>query len=142
MKDRLEDLVRALPRHLEPERNLWPDIAAQLRPRRHRKSRQVSYRLAAAIAAVAIALGAYVTLQPARPVGTPPPRGTQANPDPETVLARNLATVNADIARITDALAHDPDNPALYHFLFEAYRHRNRLVLERTRLSMLRSNMS
>lgn len=136
--DRLEDLVKRLPRRLEPERDLWPQIAAQLRPRRRRVPRVALYRLAAVLAAVAIALGTYLALRPGAPSAGH--AGTAANP--EAVISRNLAAVNGDIARITSALQRDPDNQALYHFLYEAYWHRNRLMLERTKLTLLRSNMS
>ncbi len=144
MNDRLEDLVKRLPRRVEPERDLWPGIAAQLQPRRRRAPRVPLYRFAAALGAVAIALGAYFALRPGAPptgtAGSIVP--TQAKADPEAVITRSLETVNNDIARIIAALQRDPDNPVLYHFLNEAYRHQNRLMLERTQVSLLRSNMS
>ncbi len=144
MNDRLDNLVKHLPRRMEPERDLWPGIAAQLSPRRRRVPRVELYRLAATVAAVAVALGAYFGLRP----GTPPTAAsgpvvrTQADHSPEAVIARNLAAVNDDITKITAALQRDPDNPVLYHFLNEAYRHQNRLMLERTKLTLSRSNMS
>ncbi len=144
MNDRLEDLVKRLPRHFEPERDLWPGIAAQLRPRRRGTRRPGLYRFAAGLAAVALALGGYFVLRPAAPPARNSGTATQsqAAPDPEAVISRNLEVVNSDIARITAALQRDPDNPVLYHFLDEAYRHQNRLMLERTKLTLSRSNTS
>lgn len=144
MNDRLEDLVKRLPRRIEPERNLWPGIASQLRPRRRREPRVALYRLAATLAVLAIGLGTYFLVGP----GTPPTEtagsiaSKQTQPDPDVIITRNLKTVNGDIAKITAALQRDPDNPVLFHFLNEAYRHQNRLMIEQAKVSLSRSNMS
>ena len=142
MNDRLEDLVKHLPRHLEPERDMWPEIAARLRPRRRRMPGLAFYRIAAVLAIVAVALGAYFAFR----TGTPEPASTrriaQFQPDPETAITHSLAAVNENIAKITTALERDPDNQLLYRFLSEAYLYRSRLMLERIKLSIARSEIS
>jgi hypothetical protein len=51
-EDRLE-FVDRLPRSIEPERDLWPEIAAELRTRRARPSRFPTLRLSAPLLAAA-----------------------------------------------------------------------------------------
>lgn len=141
MSDRLEELVKRLPRRIEPERDLWSGIEARLRPRRPAAGRTL-YRFAAAAAVAAIAVGLYFGLRPppaAPGIAGRPVAVRAARPNPETVVARNLHAVDRMIARIRTALARDPGNPALYDFLYEAYRQKGRLIAERVRLSTTRS---
>lgn len=144
MSDRLEELVKRLPKQVEPGRDLWPDIRSQLRPRRPAAGMPF-FRLAAAVLVGAIAIGTYFALRP----GAPTPGNTARTATPaqrvkhaQTVVARNLETVDRTIVDIRDALQHDPDNPVLYGILAEAYRQQNRLMLERSRLSLIRSYTS
>lgn len=144
MNDRLEDLVKRLPKQVEPARDLWPDIRARLRTRRP-AARMPYFRLAAAALVAAIAVGAYFALRPGTsPSGNAARAATPARhvEHAQTVVARNLETVDRTIAHIREALLRDPDNAALYGFLAEAYRQQNRLMLERSRLSVIRSYTS
>ncbi len=144
MNDRLENLVKRMPRHIEPARDLWPEIEAQLQPRRRRAARMPLYRLAAVVLVVAIALGAYFALRPSASV--PGNVGQVAlapfAAGPDALIARNLAAVDKTIAGIRAALQRDPDNPALYDFLDEAYRQKNRLMVVRTKLFLTKSYKS
>lgn len=145
MNDRLEDLVKRLPRRIEPERDLWPEIESRLKPRRFRRApKRALYSLAAALLIAAVTLGAWFALRPGAPVpGTAEPVAqTQSGPDPVAVISRNLATVNEAIGKITAAIGRDPDNPVLYRFLYDAYFQKNRLLFQRTKLILLRSDMS
>jgi len=141
MSDRLDDLVRNLPRRIEPGRDLWPGIEGRLRPRR-RASGKRFYRLAAAAAVAVIAAGLYFGLRAGAPAPGHAGRTavqTRARPDPDAVVARNLDVVDRAIARIRAALTRDPGNPALYDFLYQAYRQKGRLIAEQARLSVTRS---
>lgn len=145
MNDRLDDLVRRLPKQIEPRRDLWPDIRSRLRPRRPAAGTPL-FKLAAAALAGAIAVGGYFALRPGAPAPgnaarTAPP-AAQNLERAQTVIARNLETLDRTISSIRDALRNDPDNTTLYGFLAEAYRQQNRLMLERSRLSLLRSYTS
>lgn len=102
---RLRAQVTALPRAIEPHRDLWPEIASRLEaPRRdtvdfsrYRRRRQVPIAryLAAAAALVLFALGAPVWFNPPRP-GVEPPEPVAdsplaAEPEFQRVTAQYLA---------------------------------------------------
>jgi hypothetical protein len=51
--ERFEALLKSLPRAVEPGRDLWPEVAAQLEPRSSRQRQAWAWRVAAVVALVA-----------------------------------------------------------------------------------------
>lgn len=151
----LRKAVESLPREMAPERDLWPGIAAQIAPRRHRFQ---PWSIAAGIASV-VAVGAIlaalslhrqqtpVTLasrQPAtqsQPVAAVPSpneraemlaaairRSTGQDPHTQAVLLKNLDLVETSITHIQQALNEDPANAGLQPLLYQQYRNEATLV--------------
>jgi hypothetical protein len=147
--------VESLPREMLPERDLWPAIAAQIAPRRHRLQR---WSIAAVFACV-IALGAALatlslhrqqtpaTLASRQPATQPQPvaaaplpnertrmltaairRSTRQDPHTQAVLLKNLDLVETSITHIQQALNEDPANPGLQPLLYQQYRNEATLV--------------
>jgi len=119
--DRLLAALAELPRELEPERDLWPEIAARTLARRPARP----YRwLAAGLAAGAlIALGALRWVE----WGAAPPEVTAARPTPGAALPAPAAARSAPV--VENALAHFSETDA------ELARIREELRLEVGRLS-------
>lgn len=151
----LRSHVEGLPRSIEPPHNLWPGIEARIAPRR--RAAPALYRLAAAIALVAISSSItwYLTRRTATPVVV---AVAPANPEalarlaragdiledgidneglaPETraVLARNLVVIDSAIAECQRALDADPGSPVLAELLRAAHRQRVELLQQAARL--------
>jgi hypothetical protein len=108
----LERRARALPRAIEPPRDLWPGIERRLAPRRPRRPRWLPLAAALALAAGAWLLGRVATRSaPApAPVATAPATGTpmpapapdlapdEAGPDPARQL---LAALERDAGTLS-----------------------------------------
>lgn len=131
--------LAALPRSAEPERDLWPSVAAQLPPRRAWWTRWEA--AAAAIALVALSSG--ITAWLTRP---PPPLPWEAQmlaaaeqleaeiaagdlpPELERRLLDDAAELEAAILELRRALDERPDDPRLAAALGAAHRHRLELL--------------
>ena len=155
----LEPLVRDLPRSIEPPRDLWPDIAARMQPARPPARWVTAWKIAAALALMA--LSSFVTWQLMRETAPVVPEVALVTPGdiehyaraademasalasapaealtPETraVLARNLALIDSAIADCRRALEADPANAALQDLLGSAQRQRLELLQQAARL--------
>jgi len=141
-----------LPKSIEPGQDLWPAIAARIRPRATWNVQRVWWRGAVAAAAVlVIALGLYRLLPPSTALYRPAGEGwvaVQADFDrasdelsrilavererlrPETValLERNLAVIDTAIAESRAALARDPASAELRRFFAAAARQKVELL--------------
>lgn len=143
---RQRDAINHLPRDIQPERDLWPDIAAHIAPR-HRRMRY--WPIAAAIGvAVLVGIGlfgerlnrpvapkapvAVTAARPAGPVAIPDtPRAmalaaslrstTGIDPKTRAVLLTNLAIIENALDNIQRAMQQDPGNPALQRLLYQTY---------------------
>lgn len=138
--------VEALPRSIAPERDLWPDIQAQIAPRRA----ALPWARLAVAAALLMGLSASLTawwLQPAPPIAPAPQEATAAAQawesemraaadelataldarrgelDPATVavVEANLAVIDQAIGECAAALAKTPDDPQLTSALRRAW---------------------
>jgi anti-sigma factor RsiW len=142
----------SLPKSIEPGRDLWPAIAARIRPRAMWKVQPIRWRRALAAAAVlVVAFGIYRLLPPTAAHYRPAGEGwaaVQAEFDrasddlsriltagrerlrPETValLERNLPVIDAAIAESRDALARDPANAELRRLFAAAARQKVELL--------------
>ena len=156
----LAPLVAALPRSIEPPRDLWPGIAAEIAPAR--RATWQRWQLAAAM--LLVALSSFITWSlTRRQVVTPPvvavatdldaiesyakasddmtsaltdPSSTFATLSPETraILERNLAVIDSVIAECRAAVAADSENAALRELLGGAERQRLDLLRQAARL--------
>ncbi|MGH8272822.1 MAG: hypothetical protein ACRES9_00985 [Gammaproteobacteria bacterium] len=150
--ENLRKALSALPRKIEPERDLWPGIAARIAPRQH------YYRYWPAAAAIAvIAVGAiaaaillnrptankaFVATRPQQqPIAVSMPhnaraqtlaasvrKATRLDPKTQAVLLRNLAIIENSLDNIERALNKNPDNPGLQTLLFQMYRNEAALL--------------
>jgi len=147
----------ALPKSIQPSRDLWGDIARRLGKRERGNGKRVWRERAfwrgalAAAAVLVIALGLYRLLPPSTAHDRPEGQGwavVQAEFDrasdeleltlttervrlrPETValLERNLAVIDAAIAESRAALARDPANGELRRFFAAASRQKVELL--------------
>ncbi|MEW6168665.1 MAG: hypothetical protein AB1651_13355 [Pseudomonadota bacterium] len=119
----------------EPERDLWPGIAARLKPRRRRWP---GYALAASIAAaVAVGVWQQTPQAPAPPaVAASAARGARAVfPQQEALLRANLAIVGDAENQLQYALEQDPQSASLRRLLASMQEQRSDLRgrLERAR---------
>lgn len=160
----LRPAVSALPRSLEPPRDLWPAITRRLEPRRALPSQAKAWRwrrpaLTAAAAVLLVAGSSAATLwltrgqAPRMAAMTTPAieagyvnatadlmRALDAERDrlaPATVatLERNLAVIDAAIAESRAALAADPGNRDLAALLWASYRQKVALLQQASRLA-------
>ena len=149
----------ALPKTVEPSRDLWATIEARIVQRATWNVQRVWWRGALAAAAVlVIALGLYRLLPPSTAPYRPAGQGwaaVQADFDratnelslilaaqrgrlrPETValVERNLAVIDAAIAESRAALARDPANAELQHLWAAAARQKVELLRWATRVA-------
>jgi len=149
----------ALPKTVEPSRDLWATIEARIVQRATWNVQRVWWRGALAAAAVlVIALGLYRLLPPSTAPYRPAGQGwaaVQADFDratnelslilaaqrgrlrPETValVARNLGIIDAAIAESRAALARDPANAELQHLWAAAARQKVELLRWATRVA-------
>lgn len=145
LDEKLLNACAALPREIQPTRDLWPGIAARIAPRRR------FMRLASLAAAVAlISAGAIVaailwghptlgprlaTRAPQEPAAVVMPQteravaiaasvreSTRLDPKTQAVLLRNLAIIENSLDDIQQALRQDPGNPGLQQLLYQMYR--------------------
>ena len=146
-----------LPRSIDPPRDLWPAIEGRLAPRARARPRIALYRLAAAIALVALssAVTWYVARRSDAPVAvatTPVDRAGLARlaragdimeqglgssslaPATRAVLARNLVVIDSAIAECQRALDADPGSPVLAGLLRAAHRQRVEFLQQAARL--------
>jgi hypothetical protein len=103
---RVHALLHSLPREVEPERDLWPDIGARLEPRANRRAPAWALQAAAAVVLVAVSslitaslvrrdstpsvqAGAHVTVMPVVPAAFGQARGLDAG---YVTARRQLAT--------------------------------------------------
>jgi hypothetical protein len=147
-----------LPGSIEPERDLWPPIAARLTPRGRARPRRALYQLAAAIALVVIssAVTWFLARKSAAPVvvvaTAPVDRAELARlaragdvmeeglgssdlaPETRAVLTRNLVVIDSAIAECQRALDADPGSPVLAGLLRAAHRQRVEFLQQAARL--------
>ncbi len=163
-QDRLQSLLDELPRELEPERDLWPDIEAALPLRRDRPTRLRPWRLAvaalllvAATAAITAALVGNEAPVPPSPTATlvelsPPDwqaemrqasdllaatleqRKDELDPATLAVVEENLAIIDRAIADCAAALETDPDDDELRRALLAVWRKKIDLLEQASRL--------
>ncbi|HET7570503.1 MAG TPA: hypothetical protein VFK96_07955 [Gammaproteobacteria bacterium] len=134
--ERLQQMVDALPRRIEPGRDLWPGIEARLG--QSRRERTPLAGLAAAALVAACALGVVFGLN-----GQPQGSFTAATAaHSNAVLAQNIQVVDQAIVQVRDALHRDPTSPALQDLLLQAYAEKNRLTIQQTKLELTRSYTS
>jgi len=151
--------VAALPRSIDPPRDLWPAIAGRLHARRAARMppRWRLAGLAAAAAVLLVAGSSAATLWLVRERPSPAAAATpvieagyvnasaelmraldaeRAHLAPATVatLERNLAVIDAAIAESRAALASDPANRDLAALLWASYRQKVALLQQATRL--------
>lgn len=156
----LSPAVAALPRSIEPARDLWPAIEGRIHQRRSIRSpgrwRMAGLAAAAAVLLVAGSSAATLWLVREHPssspgVSTPVIEAGYVNASaelmraldaerahlaPATVatLERNLAVIDAAIAESRAALAADPGNRDLAALLWASYRQKVALLQQATRL--------
>jgi hypothetical protein len=126
----LDKLVADLPARITPERDLWPEIEAELGLKKP-PARPRIYGLAAAALVAACAIGVFVGLN--NP--TPPP-------DADSVITRNINVVNRSITDIREALRTNPTDAALQNLLYQAYAQKSRLKARHKELTFIRSYRS
>jgi len=135
--------LRQLPREVEPDRDLWPGIAAGIHSRGQRRPRRWLIGLAMA-ASLLLAVGVGMGVAPWHRQATPPDltaqvvrkeahsmtrqyqaalRELDAAPVPAT-LAPSLQTLDQSAAQIRQAIAADPDSVFLLHQLQKTYSRR------------------
>jgi hypothetical protein len=155
----LEPLVRKLPASIEPPHDLWPDVAARIRPAR--RPARTGWQIAAALLLVAASslVTWYLTRRSSPPavlvasittadieryaraseelaaaLAAPPASTTLLAPDTRAILARNLAIIDSAIAACRRAIAADPSNAALQDLLGDAERQRLEFLQQAARL--------
>jgi predicted Zn-dependent protease len=143
---RLDDAIAALPREIQPPRDLWPEIEARIRKRRAWRI-PAWYGIAATLLLAIGAFAAWQAMDPLpgtdRPVAdsAPPPAGTglpehsllaaaaeaapgtQMNPQTQDIIERNLRQIRDAMAEIEGAVEQDPNNPYVRALLADLYRH-------------------
>ena len=126
--DRINALER-LPRRRTPERDLWPDIEARLRPRRSRSYPLLQFALAASLVA---ALAAVMTLG-LRDAALGPAGADRASAplaltdDSRAIVEANLSMVRQAERQLRQALKQDPDSTSL-RSLLQSAEHRQRAL--------------
>lgn len=134
MNDRqLNELIDGLPARIEPERDLWPDIEKKL-GRANKVSRLGFRGIAAGIIAALFALGIFLAPNQTNSPAERPPTAA-----PMAVISTNIEAVNQSIARVRQALRLDPTSPSLQDLLRHAYAARNRLMIQKMKLTLRRS---
>lgn len=120
--------LRGLKLEQMPERDLWPEIASRLPPRRSRIQPWMSYAMAASLVGT-VTLGLLRQAPPdALPAPTPsevayasPAAATRVaghvNPQRKALLKANLAIVKDAEGQLQQALEQDPDSVALRRLL-------------------------
>jgi hypothetical protein len=156
-RDALRDELDALPRSVEPPRDLWPGIRRGIERRRVVRGR-FARRAGVLAAAAAVLAGAVLAGGLLRPRGAPeraaaPPAGERAplllpadvehaaaarevldrldaDLDPETVavIRRNLDIIDEAVAEIRRALDEEPHNARLNHLLAAEERRRSAVI--------------
>lgn len=143
---RLKAAADALPREVEPGRDLWPDIRARIAKEPRRSLVFRPYLLAAASALIAVGATAWVMERrteqalaeaessrafatvaafersSAELAATLERRGATLDPRTRAVLEQSLRTIDEAIAEARVALDTDPRNPAVQAFVAAAYR--------------------
>lgn len=143
---RLKAAADALPREVEPARDLWPDIRARIAKEPRHSLVFRPYLLAAASALIAVGATAWVMQQrteqqladaesarvfatvtafersSAELTATLERRGATLDPRTRAVLEQSLRTIDEAIAEARGALDADPRNPAVQAFVAAAYR--------------------
>lgn len=101
----------------EPQRDLWPDIAARIAPRR-RRAANGWFGLAAA-ACLALAVGLSLLPQAQLPSTVPAPllAPHAAANDSRALIKANLQITRSSQQQIRKALEQDPDSAALQRLL-------------------------
>ena len=154
----LRSHISDLPASIEPERDLWPPIAARLAPRGRARPWRALYQLAAAIALVVISsvVTWFLARKSAAPVVVvamaPVDRAGLARlaragdvmeeglgssdlaPETRAVLTRNLVVIDSAIAECQRALDADPGSPVLAGLLRAAHRQRVEFLQQAARL--------
>jgi hypothetical protein len=151
--EELREALDALPREVQPERDLWPDIAARLAPRRNRFRYWPAAAAVIAIVAVGAIVAALLLSRPAANKGLvatsakrPPAnvvmpqtvraqtlaasvrKSTRLDPKTQAVLLKNLAIIENSLDNIQQALKQNPDNPGLQTLLYQMYRNEAALL--------------
>lgn len=136
--------LRGLKLEQVPERDLWPEIASRLPPRRSRIRPWMSYAMAASLVG-AVTLG---LLRQAPPVALPAPTPAevayatpavttrvagQVNPQRQALLKANLAIVKDAEGQLQQALEQDPDSAALRRLLASMQQQRGDLKAQLAR---------
>lgn len=156
--DDLLAAVRQLPTEIEPERDLWPSLEAQLKPRRPKRL----YALTAAAAVVFAIAGAGLlsgtepevtpTVQVLAPAEVEPDwqvemdeataalsarldeRRDELDPETLALVEQNLALIDAAIAETARALEAHPDDDRLAYALRGVLARKVELLATATRL--------
>jgi hypothetical protein len=151
-EDKLQRAVDRLPREIQPDRDLWPGIAARI-GRRPRAARPLwAYSLAATLVLAAFTGGLWLTFGRQAPNGGPAEitavgtsdaayfaqraayaeSSVQSAPDlsPATrqVILKNLRVIETSMQQIQQALEKDPNNPRLRALLYDLYLNEARLL--------------
>ncbi len=132
--------IAELPQTLEPERDLWPGVAARLdaaRVARGRFGRRELAVAASVLLAAAAVVGAYLAgRQQALTASAPAPTAAPVAGaiETEALLASFDALGVQSMARIAEALGADPDNALLQRQLVAAYRRQVDLLERAARL--------
>lgn len=136
----LAELIDRLPKSVEPQRDLWPDIEARLTPV-ERPSPWWMSSLAAAVLVAACAAGVFFGMNRSGGFATSMTASVAASHS-NLVIAQNIKVVDHAIGRIRRALKTDPTSTALQDLLYQAYMQRDRLNVQKTELTLLRSYTS
>ncbi|MFC4251122.1 hypothetical protein [Sinimarinibacterium flocculans] len=121
-EDRIEAL-RELSLDREPERDLWPAVAARIEPRRSRRHRPWLGALAASALVAAVVLQLRPDAPPvtdgevAAVLAEPLPRAGQVMPQQDALLKANLAIVQDAESQLRHALELDPESATLKRLL-------------------------
>ncbi|HET6725849.1 MAG TPA: hypothetical protein VFH85_07585 [Gammaproteobacteria bacterium] len=137
----LAEIVGRLPKSIEPRRDLWPGIEARLTPVERPTPRWLN-GLAAAVLVAACTAGVFFGMNRGGPLNTSFTTASTAAANSNLVIAQNIKVVNNAIGRIRQALRTDPTSGALQDLLYRAYMERDRLTVQKTELTLLRSYTS
>lgn len=138
--------IDALPRDIQPERDLWPGIAARIKRRRPPSRRWLTGIAAAALIAFGALIATVVSRShaPSAPAVATAPAGqtgsdtawfdarstyavaavresTRLAPNTQAVLLRNLHIIEMSMANIRQALDKNPNDIRLHRLLYQLY---------------------
>ena len=161
--DEMKDLLKDLPRSIEPARDLYPSISALIAARGNERRQRRNFAWLALAASVALVAASSAITAVVIRGRTPPPVAVLPAPirvveagyvgaaqDLEQVLAsqrtrlapatikiveRNLLIIDQAIRESRDALARDPRNPEAARLLWSTYQQKLDLLQRAARLA-------